>query len=170
MPAGLILESLVAVLLVVSIGYCFALNRRLAGLRHGHKEMHQVVRALNDAAEKARFSMDQVRRNGLPVIEELAEKTRAARALADELGLIVESANNLADRLTGPFTGAAAQNHPAPRKPDPIEALARLDESFRRKVERTAGAGRGPEAVKPDVFPEAKPEDSDLRTALRAMR
>jgi Domain of unknown function (DUF6468) len=170
MPAGLILESLVAVLLVVSIGYCFTLNRRLAGLRHGQKELHLVVRALNDAAEKARFSMDQLRRNGLPVIEELGEKTRAARALADELGLIVESANNLADRLAGPLTGAAVQNHPAPRKPDPIEALARLDESFRRKIDRNAGPVRGPDAVKADLFPESKPEDGDLRTALRAMR
>ena len=170
MPAGLILESLVAVLLVVSIGYCFTLNRRLAGLRHGQKEMHQVVRALNEAAEKARFGMDQVRRNGLPVIEELGEKTRAARALADELGMIVESANNLADRLAGPITEAAPHNHTAPRKPDPIEALARLDESFRRKVDRNTGALKGSDAFKPDFSPEPKPEDSDLRSALRAMR
>lgn len=166
MPAGLILETLVAVLLAVSIGYCFVLNRRLAALRNGQGEMHQVVRALNEAAEKARISMEQLRRGGLPVIEDLADKTKAARAMADELGLIVESANNLADRLTG----SMGQNPSAPRKLEPIESLARLDESFRRRIDRNAGAARKPESAKPDFSIDPKPAESDLRTALRAMR
>ena len=166
MPVGLILECLVAILLVVSIGYSFILNRRLAALRIGQGEMRQVVRALNEAAEKARFSMDQLRRNGLPVIEDLSERTRSARAMADELGLIVESANNLADRLTRP----APQNHSAQRRPEPLDALVRLDESFRRQVDRNAAGGRGPETGTPAPSAEPQPPEHVLRTALRAMR
>ncbi|MEP3301507.1 MAG: chemotaxis protein, partial [Roseibium sp.] len=33
LPVGMIIEGLVAVLLLVTIGYCFTLNRRLQRLR-----------------------------------------------------------------------------------------------------------------------------------------
>lgn len=161
MPAGLILESLVAVLLSVSIGYCFVLNRRLVAMRDGQNEMRQVVRALNEAAEKARAGMEMLRQNGLPIVEDLGGKIKSARAMADELGLIIESANNLAERLTSP----SLRNNIAVRKPEPLEGLARIDESFRRN----AGAVSERNEKKPVNSDSVTPE-SDLRAALRAMR
>ncbi len=166
MPAGLILESLVAVLLIVTIGYCYILNRRLAALRHGQNEMHIVVRDLNEAADKARLSVDQLRSNSLSISGDLSEKLKAGRAIADELGMIVESGNSLADRLAG----TPASSRPAGRKPEPLDALSRLDEGFRRQVERYGVSAGESVAITPDLSPRENAAGSDLRFALRAMR
>ncbi len=166
MPAGLILESLVAILLLVTIGYCFVLNRRLATLRHGQNEMHAVVLTLNEATDKAKVSVEQMRRNSMTIAGELTEKLRAGRAIADELGMILESGNSLADRLAGTLTASRT----AVSRSDPLDALSRLDEGFRRQVERDGALSREPGAVKPDQSVKANSSDTDLRAALRVMR
>ncbi len=161
MAPDLILESLVAVLLAVTIGYCFVLNRRLAALRKGQGELQNVARILDEAAGKARIGVEQLRRASLSIADELSAKVTAGRALADELGMIVDSGNNLADRLTASVTPSRA----AGRKSDPLETLSRLDEGFRRQVER---AGGGPE--KPALPENETAAESELRLALRATR
>ena len=166
MHVGLILEILVAVLLVVTIGYCFVLNRRLAMLRHGQSEMHTVVLTLNQATEKARVSVEQMRRNSIALTEELSEKIKSGRAIVDELGMMVESGNSIADRLAGTST---ASRSPV-RAPNPLDALSRLDEGFRRQVERDSGTPREPGTQKSDLPGKQNSADSDLRAALRAMR
>ncbi len=166
MPVGLILESLVAVLLVVTIGYCFILNRRLIALRHGQNEMHAVVLTLNQATEKARVSVEQMRRSSLSIAGDLSEKIKGGRAIADELVMIVESGNSLADRLAG----TAASNQLSKHKPDQLEALSRLDGGFRRQIERNGGSLRVSGAVKPDLSVRENSTGNDLRAALRVMR
>lgn len=166
MPAGMILESLVAVLLLVTIGYCFILNKRLSLLRNGQSELHDVVRILNEAAEKARSGVEQLRRSSLSIAEDLTEKNRAARALADELSMIVESGNSLADRLAG---GLSPSQAPA-RKPKPLDALSRLDESFRKPVNRPDNQVRDTENSRAEPARKDGAVESDLRLALKAMR
>lgn len=166
MLAELILEGLVAVLLLVTIGYCFVLNRRLAALRNGQSELHDVVRVLNEASEKARASVEQLRRSSVSIAEDLSAKAKAGRALADELGVIVESGNGLADRLAA----MSAASRSATRKPDPAEALSRLDEGFRRQLVREGDASRDAATVKPGSSDSEPSAGNDLRHALRAMR
>lgn len=165
MTAGLILEGMVAVLLAVTIVYCFRLNRRLAALRHGQSELHAIVLALNEATGNARAGIEQLRRSSITLSDDLSEKTRAGRALADELGMIVETGNSLADRLADGSTGKRAN----PTKPDPREALSRLDENFRRQTK--ARGAPSPEAG-PATLKEGKDGlgDTSLRRALRMTR
>lgn len=165
MPVGLILESLVAILLAVTIVYCFILNRRLAALRNGHSDLHDAARTLFDATEKARVSIEQLRKSSSSIGEELIEKTKLGRAIADELSMIVESANNMADRLTETVTA----NRSAVRKPDPLQSLGRLDKGFRRQVERDAASDAAPER-KALLADSDSASDRDLRLALKAMR
>ena len=166
MHVGLILEILVAVLLVVTIGYCFVLNRRLAMLRNGQGEMHAAVLTLNQAAEKARISVEQMRQNSISLSEQLSEKIKSGRAIVEELGMMVESGNSIADRLAGTSTAIRSPE----RAPNPLDALPRLDEGFRRQVERDNEAPREPEMQKSNLSGKQNYADSDLRVALRAMR
>ncbi len=166
MPVGLILESLVAVLLVVTIGYCFILNRRLAALRHGQNDMHNVVRSLNETTDKARISMESLRRNTKSIADELGEKIKSGRAIADELGMIVESGNNIANRLTD----ARSSRRQPVQNPGPLEALSRLDDNFRRQFERNNAPSPDAAEVKTKSPVKENATDNDLRVALRAMR
>jgi len=166
MPAGLILESLVAVLLIVTIGYCFILNRRLALLRGGQNELNEVVRTLNEATDKARNSVEHLRRSSVSIAEDLSGKITTARALCDELGVIVESGNSLADRLAGSLSSSGAPG----RKPSPLEALSRIDDGMRKPLVRERPFTREVEPVKVEPPRRETHTDSDLRQALKAMR
>ena len=112
MLTELILEGLVATLLAVTVGYCFVLNRRLSTLRNGQDGLLEVVRTLNMATEQARASVRELHDTGETTGERLSEKVARAQVIADELSLIVESGNNLADRLT---TGATERRSPPVR-------------------------------------------------------
>lgn len=166
MPAGLILESLVAVLLIVTIGYCFILNRRLGLLRGDQTELNEVVRVLNEAADRARNSVEHLRRSSVSIAEELSDKITAGRALSDELGVIVESGNSLADRLAD----ASSASRSAARKPGPLEALTRLDQGIRRQPLRENPPRREAALAKAEHIHKDSPPDSDLRQVLKAMR
>ena len=155
MLTELILEGLVATLLAVTVGYCFVLNRRLSTLRNGQDGLLEVVRSLNMATEQARASVRELHDTGETTGERLSEKVAKARLIADELSLIVESGNNLADRLT---TGATERRSP-PVRNDDRDAFAR-SEGF-------PGAGSPVEPPQPDDDSGAVAE---LRQALRAVR
>lgn len=99
MPVELIANAIVAVLLVVMIGYSFLLNKRLDGLRRDHQEMSRLIAALNSASERAQQSVQQLRAMGQEAEHALKMEVAKARALADELSLITEAGNNLADRI-----------------------------------------------------------------------
>ena len=105
---GLILDGLVALLLVVTLFYCFALNRRLRDLRSGQDGMRDLINALNEATNRAQTSITQLKGAGESVAAHLQEDVAKARSLADELSLMVETGNNIADRLSGTASKATA--------------------------------------------------------------
>ena len=98
---GLILDGLVALLLIVTLFYCFVLNRRLGDLRSGQDGMRDLIKALNEATDRAQASITQLKGAGESVAAHLQGDVAKARSLADELSLMVETGNNIADRLSG---------------------------------------------------------------------
>jgi hypothetical protein len=99
MPPGLILETLVAVLLALTIGICVRLERKLAALRSGQDGLKEIIAALNTATVRAQTSVAELRAAADAVGTDLGERVARARTLADELGIMLESGNSLAERL-----------------------------------------------------------------------
>lgn len=93
------LEALVAVLLLVTAGYCFVLNRRLSVLRSSRDEMQRLLDEFVAATSKAENSIDKLKQASADVGNALQERVGAARELADELSMIVQTGGSLADRL-----------------------------------------------------------------------
>lgn len=96
---GLILETVVAILLCVTVGYCYLLDKRLRALRSGKDELKGVINELNQATERAAHGITHLKSNSDSVFANFEERMTAARALADELTLITESADNIANRI-----------------------------------------------------------------------
>lgn len=114
MPPGLILESLVAVLLVVTIVYCVKLELRLRALRSGQDGLKEIIGALNTATVRAQTSVAELRAAAESVRADLGDRVSQARSICDELSLMIETGNNLADRLAGksaPARGPRADDH-----------------------------------------------------------
>ena len=99
MSTALVLDGLVAVLLVVTVGYCVVLHRRLGTLRGAQAELERLLASFSTATEQARHGVAELRAAGDKVGHELQARLDAARALRDELDVITSAGNDLADRL-----------------------------------------------------------------------
>ena len=82
---SVIIELIVALLLVVTISYCFVVNRKLAALRTDQTGLRQVVAELNRSTERAEKAIVEMRRTAHTVEGEMASHFEAARQVRDEL-------------------------------------------------------------------------------------
>ena len=134
MPYGMILEAIVAILLMVTVGYCFVLDRRLQALRSGREELQKVVEDLNGSIARAQTTILDLKANAGDTARILEERVAKAQGLADELALMVQSGNSIAERLADrqnagkpaprADTASRPQNRPeeAERQGSPIES------------------------------------------------
>ncbi|WP_417670905.1 DUF6468 domain-containing protein [Roseibium sp.] len=79
LPIGMIIEGLVAVLLLVTIGYCFTLNKRLQRLRADEETLRATISELMTATEIAERAI-----LGLKATASEADQTLGARLQAAE--------------------------------------------------------------------------------------
>ncbi len=109
MDISLVLDAIVAVLLITTIGYAVVLNRRLGALRNAKSDIEALVGQFSDSTDKAGSGIeslkDETRRSG----EALQSKLDAARGLADDLSFLLERGSSLADRLDGAVGAARAK-------------------------------------------------------------
>lgn len=98
---SVVADGIIAILLGVTIFYCFLVNRKLQALRSGKDELKGVIEGLAVATANAQSSIEQLKHAGRDVIGSLDRGVRDGRVLADELTLMIEAGNNLADRLEG---------------------------------------------------------------------
>ncbi|MCH8110602.1 MAG: hypothetical protein IH905_01395 [Proteobacteria bacterium] len=99
MSPALILDIVIAVMLVVTIGYSVVLYRRLGVLRRSHDDMDKLVRKFAHSIERAQTGLLTLKTTTTEVSSVLVERTEAARAVSDDLGFLTTSADRLADRL-----------------------------------------------------------------------
>ncbi|HEX7777222.1 MAG TPA: DUF6468 domain-containing protein [Parvibaculum sp.] len=97
----LMLEAIVCVLLAATIGYCATLDRRLRAMRTGQDGLRDLIRDLSVATNDAAAAIGRLREASDATGKSLTEQVKRGRALADELALMVESGNDIANRLGG---------------------------------------------------------------------
>lgn len=119
----LISNGVVAILLACTIWYAFNLNRRLGVMRAQQEEFSRLVLSLNQATARAQEGIYELKTISQTSAESLRAEIAKARALADELAIITEAGNNLADRIEMGLTrnGSAAAATPA-AKPAPANS------------------------------------------------
>ncbi|HEY4345113.1 MAG TPA: DUF6468 domain-containing protein [Parvibaculum sp.] len=101
LPIDLMLEIIVCVLLVATIGYCAMLDRRLRAMRTGQDGLRDLIRDLSGATEQAIGAIARLRQASDATGGALTEQVKRGRALADELSLMVQAGNDIANRLGG---------------------------------------------------------------------
>ena len=137
MPVGMILEALVAVLLVVTVVYCAVLDRRLRALRSGQDGLKSIIEGLDGATRRAQTSIGELRAAAEATGMNLSGHVAKARALADELQIMIEAGNVLADRLEGSRPGAnggAPRQAQAPQQPKPQAPRAKIPEDWEDNI------------------------------------
>lgn len=108
--SNLVVDGVLALLLLAAIVVCFFVYRRLGTIKEGQAELRLLVDQLNNAVVEAQRSVANLKQSAAEVEGRLQVETKRASSLADELGLITEAGNNLADRIERGLTGAGQQS------------------------------------------------------------
>lgn len=124
-----LLNLLVAALLAVTLGYCFVLERKLRALRTGQDGLKDVIESLDKATGRAQLSLVQLKEEGTQAGGVLKAQIDSAALLVDELKMMMETGDRLADRLAGtrkgepPPLSLPAPDREAPRSPPDKDGL-----------------------------------------------
>ncbi len=144
---GLMIESLVAVLLLTTIGYCVLLNRRLKRLKADEQAMRGIIAELVTATEIAERAIGGLKMTVRECDQNLGSQLDTGAALsaklARQIGTGEEILNRLAQiALAARPAGAAAQPAEVSAPPAPPASNARaLREAAQAFSERRRAAG-----------------------------
>lgn len=137
---GLVIESLVAVLLGLTIGYCFILNKRLIRLRADESSMRGTIAELITATEFAERAIRNLRDITQQTNATLGEGLRASVDVTRDLDDQIARGEEVLDRIVQIAEVAEAARH-SPRETPNVETLRR-EETQPRSPNRTAQAAQ----------------------------
>ena len=136
MMVGLLLDCLVAGLLATTIVFCFLLHRRLAVLRDAQAEMAELIAQFNTAADRAKSGVDALKQATAAAGSDLQSEIRKARAMTDELMVMAESGERLAERLEQGIGAARVQSAPSAKSEANRTGGGAADDRARSDAER----------------------------------
>jgi uncharacterized protein DUF6468 len=127
---GMVIESLVAILLLVTIGYCVVLNSRLKRLRADEMSLKATISELITATEMAERAVGGLRATAHECDHTLGERLKTAERFCADLSKQITAGDILISRLSRIVVAARpsleAMPEPQPEaKPAPAPAEVR---------------------------------------------
>jgi len=119
---GLIIETLVAVLLVITVGYCMLLNSRLKRLRADEHSLKAVIAELVTATEIAERAIGGLKHAVRDVNDNLGNQLAAATQMSDHLKRQLSECDHVVRRLSKIAIAARPQNAVEPETATPAPA------------------------------------------------
>src|SRR6202012_2569055 len=98
MTITFIVEIVLEVLLAATLVYCIVLERRLAAVRKGQEGLNRIVGELNMAISDAGASLRALKSAANEAAQPLDGRLKRAQLHADELSVLVGSAERIASR------------------------------------------------------------------------
>jgi hypothetical protein len=135
---GLMIETLVAVLLLVTIGYCMLLNGRLKRLRADEHSLKAVIAELVTATEIAERAIGGLKHAVRDVNENLGSQLASATSMSEQLKRQLTECDNVVRRLSK----IAIAARPQAAEPEPAPAPARLPPSKASSARAVAAAAQ----------------------------
>jgi hypothetical protein len=131
------IESLVAILLMVTVGYCILLNNRLKRLRADEHSLKAVIGELVTATEIAERAIGGLKHAVRDVNENLGQQLASATQMSDTLKRQLSECDNVVRRLSKIAIAArpqqAAEPEPTtlpPQKTSNAKAVAAAAQAF----------------------------------------
>jgi len=141
----LLIESLVSVLLLVTIGYCVLLDRKLQRLRADESQMRQTVVDLGLATERAERAIDGLRKTLADCDQSLAERLRVAERTTADLEGQIRSGDDVLARINRIVTATRQAEDvvrerevPAPKLADTVAAAQAFAARARQRLAQQA--------------------------------
>jgi chromosome segregation ATPase len=119
---GIAIESLVTVLLLLTIGYCMLLNTRLKRLKADEHSLKAVIAELITATEIAERAIGGLKHTVRDVNENLGDQLASAAQMSQQLKKQLAEGDNVLRRLSR----IAAAARPASSEPEPEPEAPKL--------------------------------------------
>ena len=129
---GIVIESLVALLLVVTIGYCMLLNARLKRLKADEHSLKATIGELITATEIAERAIGGLKHTVRDVNENLGEQLTSAAQMSLQLKKQLAEGDNVLRRLSKIAIAArpAPEAEPAAPRLSAAQAVAAAAQAF----------------------------------------
>jgi Domain of unknown function (DUF6468) len=129
---GIVIESLVAVLLLLTIGYCMLLNSRLKRLKADEHSLKATIGELITATEIAERAIGGLKLTVREVNEHLGDQLASAAQMSQHLKNQLAEGDNVIRRLSRIAIAArpAAEPEPAAPKVSAANAIAAAAQAF----------------------------------------
>lgn len=111
LPLGIIVETLVAILLATTIGYCVILNQRLKRLHADRDQLRKMVADLVQATDLANAAVQELKTAAVEADTVLQWRLEEAEKFGIELANHVTAGTMLMDKIAK-ITSVARQNQP----------------------------------------------------------
>jgi len=98
---GLIFDVVILAALGATILYARRLSEQFNRMQAGKQAFEQLIAALNLASSRAEGAIKALKDAVLSGGDQLQDKVNKARALSDELEIMIQAGDNLAERLSG---------------------------------------------------------------------
>lgn len=104
----LLLDILLSGLLIVTISYCWKLNKRIRVLQDSKSDIAQLIQQFDELTERATLSIADIHQASKRIHENMQHKLDKANFLANDLSFMIEKGSKLAERMDGgaPISGA----------------------------------------------------------------
>ncbi|MDC9824419.1 DUF6468 domain-containing protein [Devosia sp. ZB163] len=109
LPLGIVVETLVAILLATTIGYCVILNQRLKRLHADRSELRQMVADLVQATGLANSAIKELKSTAQEAETVLASRLNEAETFGIQLASHVSAGQQIMERLARITSAARAQ-------------------------------------------------------------
>lgn len=138
---GFMIESLVAILLVITIGYCMVLNRRLKRFKADEQSLKATISELITATEIAQRCVAGLKATAHEVEATLGERLREAEHCCADLTRQVDSGDAVLEKVRLIVGAARTEEIPKrPAAPDPKALAAAAHALAERARERALAA------------------------------
>lgn len=97
---GLLIESMVALLLLVTIGYCMLLNKRLSRFRADEQSLKATISELITATEIAERAIAGLKITVRECDQNLGERLRTAERFSADIARQIENGEDILNRVT----------------------------------------------------------------------
>jgi hypothetical protein len=160
----IVLDLIVSILLIATIGYAVMLNQRLTQLRKNRDDLAKIIVSFNEATVRAESSIPKLRKAAEDAGHTLQERVEKAQSLRDDLAFMIERADTMANRLENGVRSARTEVRSGPAaNAAPAKELPRVGNS--------SGSGAGtPSARAATVAAAAAASETDIDERSEAER
>lgn len=119
--AKLLLDTVIIVLLALTIAYCWLLNRRIKVLQNSKSELAQLLKYFDESTQRASESIIALQTASKKIGENIQNRIDKANYIMDDLTFLIEKSNKVADQMEASFAVNRARSRVAAEQLDSDE-------------------------------------------------